>query len=409
MQTSPSMTRRLHHWPLAGALALTVALVPATTGAVEGFTNYREVPNNACGLDTPTAEFTDRNEATAVHQRSIDCVADQGIASGREGRYHPGEPVTRGQMASFIAQTLETAGDRSLPEDPDARFEDTADSVHEHRIDQLAEIGVVAGRTAEHYAPDEEVSRAQMASFLVRAASWNHTGGVEAYTPVGEEAVFLDIEGGTHADAIRAGYELWLFEGRAPGEYAPHRAVHRDTMATFLTRLLDLTHPGMYESSNQTYVMSPMEPMTAPAGEPIEFSVDRSRAAYTNGAEPIPGPVRQALHIALFPCDNVTTDQLPVTFTDAAGDGVADDIGRSDAGQAYISEVNGEPVEGRAHLVRNQPPEDGRITFTLVSPTDQADCTVAVAFDDRTPLDELRLDAGNRPANAFGFVEARWE
>ena len=60
-------------------------------------------------------------------------------------------------------------------------------------------------------------------------------------------------------------------------------------------------------------------------------------------------------------------------------------------------------------MLRNVPPQDGAITFTLVSPTDQPDCVVAVAFDDRGPLDELRLDAGNWPVNPDGFVSASWE
>jgi hypothetical protein len=395
---------------MVATAAMLLALLPATASATEHtFTNYREVPNNACDLDTPVADFADRQAAPEAHQRSIDCVAHRGIAEGRDGQYFPQDPVTRAQMASFIARTLEAAGDRSLPEDPDDHFDDTDGSVHEHRINQLAEIGVVEGRAEDTYDPHGHVTRAQMASFLVRAAAWNHTGNVRAYEPAGDDRYFLDIDPGAHYDNIRVGYELWLFEGRAAGEYAPHLAVQRATMATFLTRVLDFVHPNAYQTNNQTYVMSPMEPMTAPGGEPIEFSVDASRAEYTDGAEPMPGPVRQSLHIALFPCANVAFDQLPATFADGAGDGLADDIAGSDQGHAYISAVNGEPVMGRSAMVRNATPQDGRITFTLITFAEQADCTVAVAFDDRAPTDQLRLDAGQRPANAFGFVVASWE
>jgi hypothetical protein len=399
--------RALGHLGLVGALAMTMALVPTSAGAVEEFTNYREVPNNACDLDTPEADFTDREHAAEVHWRSIDCVADHAVAEGSDGQYHPGERVTRDQMASFVARTLEAAGDRDLPDAPDDHFQDTDGNVHEHRINQLAEVGIVAGRSADHFAPRERVSRAQMASLVLRAASWNHTGQFDSYQPAGDDDYFTDISG-VHVDNIRTGHELWLYEGRAPGEFAPHSDVRRDAMATFLTRTLDFVHPGSYQNDNQTYQLSPMEPVTAASGEPIEFSVDASRAEYTDEAEPLPGPVRQALHIALFPCGNIDTE-LPVTFTDEDFDWVADDIARTDQGQAYISEVNGEPVEGAAGLVRNVPPEDGRIDVTLVSPTDQPDCTVAVAFDDRGPVDELRLDAAHRPANAFGFVQASWE
>ena len=399
--------RALSHLGLVSALAMTMALVPTSAGAVEEFTNYREVPNNACDLDTPEADFADREQAAEVHWRSIDCVADHAVAQGSDGQYHPGERVTRDQMASFLARTLEAAGDRDLPDEPDDHFQDTDGNVHEHRINQLAEVGIIAGRSADQYAPRERVSRAQMASLVLRAASWNHTGQFDSYQPAGDDDYFTDLDG-VHVDNIRTGYELWLYEGRAPGEFAPQSDVRRDAMATFLTRALDFVHPGVYETNNQTYQLSPMEPVTAASGEPIDVSVDASRAEHTDDAEPRPGPVRQALHIALFPCENADTD-LPVTFADEAFDWVADDIARTDQGHAYISEVNGEPVEGRAGLLRNVSPEDGQITFTLVPFAAQPDCVVAVAFDDRSPLDELRLDAGNRPTNAFGFVQASWE
>ena len=406
MQPTP-LSRALGHLGLTSAVVLSMLLVPTSAGAVEEFTNYREVPNNACDLDTPVADFPDRDHAPETHRRSIDCVTDHGIAQGRDGEYHPRERVTRDQMASFIARTLEGAGDRDLPEDTDDHFVDTEGSVHEDRINQLAEVGIIAGRDADRYAPREYVTRAQMASLLLRAASWNHTGSFDSYQPAGDEDYFTDI-GGTHADNIRTGYELWLYEGRAPGEFAPQGDVRRDAMATFLTRMFDFVHPDIAGTNNQTYQVAPMEPQAAATGEPIEFSVTGSRAEYTDDAEPAPGPVRQALHVALFPCANVDTE-LPATFAETQFDWVADGIGTTDNSHAYINEINGEPVEGGTTLERNVPPEDGEIDFTVISPTDQPDCTVAVVFDDRGPVDELRLDLGERPANAFGFGVASWE
>ena len=353
------------------------------------------------------ADVPDRDQASEAHRRSIDCVTDHGISEGSDGRYRPRERVTRDQMASFVARTLEAAGDRGLPVDPDAHFEDTDGNVHAHRINQLAEVGILAGRDADHFAPREHVTRAQMASLLLRAASWIHTGSFDSYQPTGEDDYFIDI-GGVHADNIRTGYELWLYEGRTPGEFVPQGEVRRDAMATFLTRMLDLVHPGIAETNNQTFQVAPMEPQAAATGEPIEFSVTGSRAEYADGAEPVPGPVRQALHVGLLPCENVDTE-LPATFAEREFDWVAEGIGSTDHGHAYINEINGEPVEGGTTLERNVPPEGGEIAFTVISPTDQPDCTVAVVFDDRGPVDELRLDLGQRPANAFGFGIASWE
>ena len=64
--------------------------------------------------DAPQSDFADRDQAREVHRSSIDCVDHTGITSGREENgqrvYAPMEEVSRAQMATFIIQTLEAAG-----------------------------------------------------------------------------------------------------------------------------------------------------------------------------------------------------------------------------------------------------------------------------------------------------------
>lgn len=64
--------------------------------------------------DAPESDFADREQAREVHRSSIDCVDHTGITRGREENgqrvYAPLEEVTRAQMATFIIQTLEAAG-----------------------------------------------------------------------------------------------------------------------------------------------------------------------------------------------------------------------------------------------------------------------------------------------------------
>jgi hypothetical protein len=381
-----------------GTACLSAALLAPTANAQEQRPpNHREVPNAACGQDTPQAAFPDRDAAAETHRRNVDCVAARGVAQGSDGAYQPLETVTRAQMASFVARTLE-AGGHQLPPPQDQGFEDVHDSVHRDRIRQLAEAGIVRGRTADRYEPRGEVTRAQMASYLVRAASWAHDA---EYQPRGEDAYFLDIEDSVHADNVRAGYELFLFEGTRPGEYEPGRAVRRDAMATFLTRSLDLVHAGEHQSSHQTYLVAPQEPYQGLApGSQAEFRV---ASRYSDVGD----EVRQSLHLALFPCAAVDTDDLPATFADADGSGTADGIGATDTQLAHIDTVNGQPTDGQPKLVRNAPPQDGVIELTVVSPA--ADCTVLVVFDDRPPVDELRVDARGLAANPYGIGKASWQ
>jgi hypothetical protein len=226
---------------LAAALLITTA--PAATAAPD-----------RCA-DAPESDFADRERAREVHRASIDCVDYANIARGREENgqrfYAPLEEVTRGQMASFIIQTLEAAGyEDELPsgeatdEDPD-EFDDIASSVHRERINQLARIGVANGvGDGTRYAPGRSITRQQMASFIVAATEFALVADYEA-----QGSHFSDVgQRNVHFNNINAGYEEGLFSGTTPprrgvpnsGKFSPARNVLRDQMASFLTNLLDL-------------------------------------------------------------------------------------------------------------------------------------------------------------------------
>ena len=79
-------------------------------------------------------------------------------------RYCPNDPVTRGQMATFLVKAFD------LPEAAAAGFVDTAGGRHAGSIDALAAAGITAGCSKPlSYCPDDPVTRGQMATFLHRA------------------------------------------------------------------------------------------------------------------------------------------------------------------------------------------------------------------------------------------------
>lgn len=72
-------------------------------------------------------------------------------------------------------------------------------------------------------------------------------------------------------------------------------------------------------------------------------------------------------------------------------------------------DVNGEPTMAQETYWRDaRPADDGILRFNVIAGT-APDCTVVVVFTDRDPDDELRLDAGQRPANPFGVGQASWQ
>ena len=112
--------------------------------------------------------------------RYIEQLADRGITAGCATDpllYCPDQPVSRAQMATFLARALNLQ-----PEMADG-FADTTNTAHSGSINALAQAGITAGCATDPllYCPDQPVSRAQMASFLHRtlASIGNRTPAVQ--------------------------------------------------------------------------------------------------------------------------------------------------------------------------------------------------------------------------------------
>jgi hypothetical protein len=121
------------------------------------------------GATVPAPTFTDTSDS--VFRDDIAWLAGKGITTGcnppANTRFCPDEPVTRGQMAAFLVRSFgySAGGD-------DDRFGDDDDSVFEDDIDRLATAGITIGCNPPAntlFCPDDPVTRAQMATFLVRA------------------------------------------------------------------------------------------------------------------------------------------------------------------------------------------------------------------------------------------------
>jgi germination protein M len=105
------------------------------------------------------------DDTGSVHEADINIIAENGITIGyTDGRFGPLDPVTRGQMASFLARAL----DDLAPATKDW-FPDDAGSVHEADINIIAENGITIGYTDGTFRPNTPISRAEMATLLVRA------------------------------------------------------------------------------------------------------------------------------------------------------------------------------------------------------------------------------------------------
>jgi serine protease len=166
--------------------------------------------------------FTDI--AGSAFKDDIVWVFDEGLTVGcGSDRYCPNGVLTRGQMASYIARALD------LPATSNDYFSDDESSDHEVDINRIAAAGITVGCGSWHYCPLDPVSRAQMASFLVRAFGLTLGAGNDSYVDDDASTHELDIDRVAFAE---------ITSGCGPTTYCPEDVVTRGQMAAFLHRAL---------------------------------------------------------------------------------------------------------------------------------------------------------------------------
>lgn len=157
-----------------------------------------------------------------THEPNIEAIAAAGVTQGcATGLYCPADNVTRAQMASFIARAF------ALPSASNDYFPDDNGSTHEANINRIAEAGVTLGYPDGTYDPSGFVTREQMASFIARAMALSPLPGDR----------FADVTG-VHEGNINAIAAAGVTLGcNAQGTlYCPTQLVRRDQMASFLAR-----------------------------------------------------------------------------------------------------------------------------------------------------------------------------
>jgi type VII secretion-associated serine protease mycosin len=165
--------------------------------------------------------------AGTVFEREIEWLYASGITRGcTQQRFCPKEDVTRAEMATFLSRAFD------LPATERDYFTDDETSTHEDNINRVAAAGVTRGCRATKYCPTGIVSRAQMASSLARALA----------LPPAEQDYFRDDDGTAHEDSINRMAAAGITTGCGDGVFCPNGSVSRQGMAALLYRAL--SDPG---------------------------------------------------------------------------------------------------------------------------------------------------------------------
>jgi ELWxxDGT repeat protein len=167
----------------------------------------------------------------------VERLAAAGLTSGcGEEAYCPEDAVTRAQMAVFLLRGKH--GSSYVP--PAASggvFADVPASFWASAwIEQLAREGITAGCDAGNYCPGSAVTRAQLAPLLLRA---EHDAGY--LPPAASGEVFADVPADGWASSwIEQLAREGITAGCSARDYCPESPVTRAQLAVFLSRAFDL-------------------------------------------------------------------------------------------------------------------------------------------------------------------------
>ncbi|MFA9430906.1 S-layer homology domain-containing protein [Egicoccus sp. AB-alg2] len=202
-----------------------VFVQPAARGEIRYRSDAPRPVSRRAPVDGPAVRFADVDPG-AVHGEAIERLARRGVIGGHpDGTYRPARPVTRAQLASLLVRGLQI----ELPDRPVQRFPDVPlDSPHAATIDAAVAAGLVQGFSDGSFRPGQPVRRDQTAAIIVRAMDM----------PPDATELFPDLRDNIHQDAVTMLAKSLVLTGHRDGTFRPSASLTRAQVASVLDRAL---------------------------------------------------------------------------------------------------------------------------------------------------------------------------
>jgi len=288
----------------AGSSPLQITVAPNNTGAARSGTVSIGGQTVSFLEDFTTQIFSDV-VPTDYYFDAVDLMATYGITSGcGNGDYCPEEDVTRADMAIFIVRTV--YGGDNFTYQPTPYFADVpANAFGFAWIQKLFELGITTGCGGDDFCPNDNVTRAEMAIFIIRARYGENT--IFGYNPI---PIFNDVPTTYFAfEWIQRLAMDSITTGCGPALFCPESPVIRADMAIFIMRGgFNLLLP------TGTPVISQVTPGTLAPGASGVFTVT---GLNTNFVQGVTGVVPTG-GISASDINMVSPTQFTVTLTAAS-------------------------------------------------------------------------------------------
>ena len=295
-----------------------IATVAANTSGASRTDDFVAIPFGYAAFFTP---FTVTQRATPVTFAdvplsytffdAIGFLRARGITDGCASappRFCPDDNITRGQMAVFIVRSIMGGDNFSYSATP--YFSDApANHPFFKWIQKMWELGITNGCGASTYCPDSPVTRGQMAVFIIRTRLGANATYIYPLDPM-----FGDISNSFYYTWIQKMGQLGITTGCAPGLYCPDAPVTRGQMAVFVMR-------GAFNQllpSPRPIVVS-IAPNAASPGETLTVTITGQNTFFTGGTpQVLAGPGIAASNITVNSATSITA-QLTVAANAAPG------------------------------------------------------------------------------------------
>lgn len=214
------------NWDYVGSKA---AADGSLTFSTNHFSQYVVLENNKM--------FTDMTTHWAKSE--VELLASKNIITGiTDQAFGPEQKLTRAEFAALLVRTLGLQTSKSTGTFQDVKSGDWFNDV----VYQAYDAGIIEGLDATTFAPNQLISREQMAVMIIRAYSRGTGKPVSEITATQEVKFTDDNQTGSWArSSVQLASGIGLLSGFPDGTFKPADTASRAEAAVVIKRLLDIT------------------------------------------------------------------------------------------------------------------------------------------------------------------------